>query len=178
MATHSSTLAWKLPWTEEPGRLQSLGSQRIRHDWVTSLHSLHTLSLGKELATRSSILVWRVLWTEEPGGPRSMRSQSVRHDWSDWAHVQELPGPRGHVTALQNWVAVKLLCHVQLFVTPWTAACQASLSFIISWSLLKLVSIELVMPSNHLILCFSFFLLPSVLPSIGVFSVTWALYMR
>ena len=39
MATHSSTLAWKIPWTEEPGRLQSMGSQRVRHDWVTSLHA-------------------------------------------------------------------------------------------------------------------------------------------
>ena len=38
MATHSSTLAWKMPWMEEPGRLQSMGSQRVRHDWVTSLH--------------------------------------------------------------------------------------------------------------------------------------------
>ena len=49
--------------------------------------------------------------------------------------------------------SVQLLSHVQLFVTPWTAACQASLSFIISLSLLKLMSIESVMPSNHLILC-------------------------
>ena len=42
MATHSSTLAWKIPWTEEPGRLQSMGSQRVRHDWVTSLSFLHS----------------------------------------------------------------------------------------------------------------------------------------
>ena len=41
MATHSSTLAWKIPWIEEPGRLQSMGSQGVKHDWVTSLHSLH-----------------------------------------------------------------------------------------------------------------------------------------
>ena len=67
----------------------------------------------------------------------------------------------------QNIVAIKLLSHVQLFATPWTAACQASLSFIISWSLLKLMSIEPMMPSNHLILCHS--LLLSILPSIGVF---------
>ena len=56
---------------------------------------------------------------------------------------------------LSQWrvVVVQSLSHVQLFVTPWTAACQASLSFTISWSLLKLMSIESVMPSNHLILC-------------------------
>ena len=66
-------------------------------------------------------------------------------------------------------VAVQLLSHVQLFVTPWTAACQASLSFTISWSLLKLMSIESVMPSNHLTFCCPLLLLPSVFPSIRVF---------
>ena len=67
-------------------------------------------------------------------------------------------------------VFVQSLSLVWLFVTPWTAACQASLSFTISWSLLKLMSIESVMPSNHLILCHPFFLLPSIFPSIRVFS--------
>ena len=65
---------------------------------------------------------------------------------------------------------VQLLSCVPLFGTPWTAAHQASLSFTISWSLLKLMSIELVMPSNHLILCFPLLFLPSVFPSIRVFS--------
>ena len=59
---------------------------------------------------------------------------------------------------------------VRLFATPWTAACQASLSITNSWSLLKLMSVELVMPSNHLILCCPLLLLPSVFPSIRVFS--------
>ena len=58
----------------------------------------------------------------------------------------------------------------RLFATPWTAARQASLSFTNSWSLLKLISIELVRPSNHLILCHPFLLLPSIFPSIRVFS--------
>ena len=69
-------------------------------------------------------------------------------------------------------VAVQSLSHVWLFVTPWTAADQASLSFIISWSLLKLMSIELVMPSNHLILYSSLLRLPSIFPSLRVFSNT------
>ena len=56
----------------------------------------------------------------------------------------------------------RLLSHVQLFVTPWTAACQASLSFTLSLSLPKLMSIKLVMPSNHLILCRPLLLLPSL----------------
>ena len=93
MATHSSTLAWKIPWMEEPGRLQSMGSQRVGHHWTTSLHFLHslyTLSLQKEMATHSSVLAWRIPWTEEPGRPWSMGSQRVGHDWSDWAHTHEL----------------------------------------------------------------------------------------
>ena len=68
-----------------------------------------------------------------------------------------------------------MLGHVQLFVTPWTAAHQASLSFPISQSLLKLMSIELVMPSNHLILGHPLLLLPSIFPSIRVFSKQLAL---
>ena len=63
-------------------------------------------------------------------------------------------------------------------MTPWTAACQASLSATICWSLLKFMSIESVMPSNHLILCHPLLLLPSVLPSIRVFSSELALCIR
>ena len=66
--------------------------------------------------------------------------------------------------------SVHLLHHVQLFTTPWTAAQQASLSITNSWSLLKLMSTELVMPSNHIILCHPHFLLPSIFPRIRVFS--------
>ena len=66
--------------------------------------------------------------------------------------------------------SVQLLSHVQLHVTPWTAAPQASLSITNSWSLLKLISFESVMPSNLLILCCPFLLLPSIFPSIRVFS--------
>ena len=68
------------------------------------------------------------------------------------------------------WVVVQLLSRVCLFVTPWTATCQPSLSFTISWSLLKLMSVELVMPSNHLFLCHPLLLLPSIFPTIRVFS--------
>ena len=66
-------------------------------------------------------------------------------------------------------VVVQLLSHVQVFVIPWTVALQASLSFTISCSLVKLMSIESVMPSNHLILCHPLLLLTSIFPSIRVF---------
>ena len=69
-------------------------------------------------------------------------------------------------------VVVQSLSHVQLFVTPWTAACQAFLSITNSWSLLKLMSTESVMPSNHLILCCPLLLPPSIFPSIRVISMS------
>jgi len=74
--------------------------------------------------------------------------------------------------------SVQLLSCVLLFATPWTAACQASLSFTISQSLLKLMSIESVIPSNHLILCCPFLLPLSIFPSIRVFSNESALCIR
>ena len=86
MAPHSSTLAWKIPWTEEPGRLQSMGSLRVGHDWATSLsYTFHSHTLEKEVATHSSVLAWRIPGTGEPGGLPSVGSHRVGHDWSDLA---------------------------------------------------------------------------------------------
>ena len=80
MAPHSSTLAWKIPWTEEPGALQSMGSRRVwtRLNDFTFTFNFHALE--KEMATHSSILAWRIPWAEEPDGPLSMGSQRVEHD--------------------------------------------------------------------------------------------------
>ena len=75
------------PWTEEPGRLQSMGWLRVRHDWATSLSlfTFHFHALEKEMATQSSILAWRIPGTGKPGGLPSLGSHRVRHDWSDLA---------------------------------------------------------------------------------------------
>ena len=74
MAPHFSTLVWKIPWMEEPGRLQSMGSLRVEHDQATSLSF-------KEMATHSSVLfAWRIPGTGEPGGLPSMGSHRVGHD--------------------------------------------------------------------------------------------------
>ena len=73
---------------------------------------------------------------------------------------------------------VQALSHVWLFATPWTAALQASLSIINSWSLLKIMSIASVMPSNHLMLCHPLLFLPSIFPSIRVFSNELVLRIR
>ena len=91
MTSHSSILAWRIPWTKELGRLWFMGSQRIRHDWATNTFTM----------TKSELVV------------------------------------------------VQLLSCVQLFATSWTAARQASLSFTISWSLLKLMLTELVIQTSH-----------------------------
>ena len=131
MATHSSILVWKIPRTEEPGRLQTIGLQRIRHDWVTSL----SLSL------------------------------SILNRWYT-AYVSRIV------------VVVQLLSRVLLFMTPWTGAHQASLSSAISQSLLKLMFIKSVMPSNHLILWHPLLLPPSIFPSIRIFSNESVLYIR
>ena len=89
-----------------------------------------------------------------------------------WDHVYKAFIQSLNISSLQS-----LSC-VQLFATPWTAACQASLSITNSWSLPKLMSNESVMPSSHLILCHPLLLLPSIFPSIRVFSIESALHMR
>ena len=77
MAPHSSTLAWKIRWTEEPGRLQSMGSLRVGHDFTFTFH-FHALE--KEMATRSSILAWRIPGTVGPDGRLSMGLHRVGYD--------------------------------------------------------------------------------------------------
>ena len=92
MVTHSSVLAWRIPWTKEPGRLQSMGSLRVRHDWETSL-SLFTFMHWRRkwhssvLVWHSSVLVWRIPGTAEPGGLPLMESHRVRHNWTDLAYI-------------------------------------------------------------------------------------------
>ena len=82
MAPHPSTLAWKIPWMEEPARLQSMGSLRVRQllSDFTFTFTFHFHALEEEMATHSSILAWRFPGTEEPGGLPSMGSHRVGHD--------------------------------------------------------------------------------------------------
>ena len=91
MAPHSSTLAWKIPWMEEPGRLQSMGSLRVGLDWATLLFTFHFHALEKEMATHSSVLAWRIPGRREPGA--SMGSHRVGHDWSDLAAAAAVSHP-------------------------------------------------------------------------------------
>ena len=84
MAPYSSTLAWKIPWTEEPGRLQSMGSQRVGHNWATSL-SLFTFTHWRRKWQPAPVLSWRIPGTGEPDGLPSMGLHRVGHDWRDLA---------------------------------------------------------------------------------------------
>ena len=79
MAPHSSTLAWKIPWMEEPGRLQS-GVAKSRTRLSDFTFTFHFHALEKEMATHSSVLGWRIPGTGEPGGLPSMGSHRVGHD--------------------------------------------------------------------------------------------------
>ena len=105
MAPHSSAPAWKIPWTEEPGGLRSMGSHRVRHDW-SDLACLHALE--EEMATHSSVLAWRIPGTGEPGGLLSMGSHRVGHDWSDLAAA----------AAAAVCFGTRLIYHSQDFANP------------------------------------------------------------
>ena len=80
MATRSSTLAWQIPWAEEPGRLQSMGSLGVRTRLSDFTFTFHFHALEKEMATHSSVLAWRILGTAEPGGLPSLGMHGVGHD--------------------------------------------------------------------------------------------------
>ena len=80
MATHSSALAWKIPWREEPGRLQPMGSLKSQARLSDFTFTFHFRALEKEMATHSSVLAWRIPGTGESGGLPSMGSHRVGHD--------------------------------------------------------------------------------------------------
>ena len=104
MATHSSSVAWRIPWAEKPGGLLSMGLHRVGHNW-SNLAGVRALE--KEMATHSNVLAWRIPGTVEPGGLPSMGSHRVGHDWSNlaaaaaalelprWSVVKNLPAKAG-----------------------------------------------------------------------------------
>ena len=120
---------------------------------------------------REKTLIWITVQT---GSQTSNNPAPVKIClWSHWSRKA-----LGFQACAQQFSSVQSLSRVQLFATPWTAARQASLSITNSRSILKLMSIESVTPSNHLILCCSLLLPPSVFPSIRIFSNESALRVR
>ena len=80
MATHSGVLAWRIPWTEEPGGLQSMGVSKSQTRLSDFTFTFHFHALEKEMATHFSVLAWRIPGMGEPGGLPSMESHRVGHD--------------------------------------------------------------------------------------------------
>ena len=123
MAPHSSTLAWKIPWMEEPGGLQSMRSQRVGYDWATSfsLFTFHFHALEKEMATHSSVLAWRIPGTGEPVGLPSMGLHRVGHDWSDLAAAAATDILRGqsHSSVGKKGRETPLVFHIVPSICTW-----------------------------------------------------------
>ena len=103
----------------------------------------------------------KMLYRHETEHYSSLKRKEILTHATMWMNLED--------AVLNKISSVQSLSFVQLFATPWTAACQASLSITNSWSWLKLMSVESVMPSNPFILCCPLVLLPSIFPSIRVF---------
>ena len=152
MATHSTVLTWRVPWTGEPGRL-------LVHGGCKELDMTERLSKKKNFPKLDHFLEWICHFYHQGKKKPSNCMEMLK------------------ILSVQ-YSSVQSLSRVRLFAPPWTAARQASLSITNSRSLPKLMSIELVMPSNHVILCHPLLLLPSIFPSIRVFSNESALHIR
>ena len=108
MAPHSSTLAWKNPWTEEPGRLRSMGLR----SWTRLSNfpfTFHFHALEKEMATHSSVLAWRIPGTGKSGGLPSVGSHRVGHDWSELAAAASPTKRRTHGYMMVIWMLKEVI---------------------------------------------------------------------
>ena len=138
-----------------------------KNDMATGGKDSHEKASGHREDQRDAVQFSACRW----GGGRWASARGP-YMWGEFCKLS----PRNSSGSVSQ--SVQSLSHVWLFVTPWTAARQASLSITNFWSLSKLMSIKLVMPSNHLILCHPLLLLPSIFPSIRVFSNESALHIH
>ena len=120
MAPHSSTLAWKIPWMEEPGRVAKSRTRLSKFTFTFHFHALE-----KEMATHSCVLSWRISGTAEPGGLPSMGSHRVRHSWSDLAAAAAAAAAAAEVRNQKVCFLSVQFSHsvVRLFVTPCRTPC-------------------------------------------------------
>ena len=173
---------------EESGGLQSMGSHRGQYNLVTTQHPQMMLYILC-LLTQSYLPLHNPMDCSPPGSSVHGISQARILEWAAisysgdlpnlWIKLMSLVSPTlasGFFINYFTFVVVQLLSHVQFFETPWTAALQASLSFIMSQHLLTFMSSEVVILSNHLNLCRLLLPLPSVFPNIRVFSDESALH--
>ena len=130
MAPHSSTLAWKIPRTEEPGGLQSMGSWRVGDDWATFTFHFHALE--KEMATHSSVLAWRIPGMGEPGGLPFMGIHRVGHYWSNLAAALIFLEGKYFLVSFRMNYPFSFLYRIPL---PYSHFCTGSWSFFIFYRL-------------------------------------------
>ena len=151
MAPHSSTLAWKIPWMEEPDRLQSMGSLRVRHNSDFTF-TFHFHALEKEMTTHSSVLAWRIPGMGEPGGLSSMGSHRVGHDWSDLAAAAV------NSVAQLNSVLISVLCSlIPHLVNPHVLNKTSRVSYIFkakaNWNYFDQASLSQCLPIHRFLTC-------------------------
>ena len=149
MATHSSALAWKIPWTEEPGGLQSVGS--LSWTWLSDFtFTFRFHALEKGMATHSSVLAWRIPEMREPGGLPSMGSHRVGYDWSDLATTTQscwrlfsiccfspnsamAPLKSVHLLEVPDWQEKKTPCNAPYIVFPFSSISFYLMHFDVLW---------------------------------------------
>ena len=164
----------------------------LLHQAITSFIIAKTWKHPKGLSAGEWMKVWQMsvsvslyITQGDVINNSAMRRQTILPFATTWMDLEGIMLSEIHPTEKEKcctisltFVVVQLLSHIRPFVTPWTAVHQASLSLTTSWSLPKLMSIESVVPSSHLILCHLLLLLPSVFPSLGVFSNELAVHIR
>ena len=124
MATHSSILAWRIPWTEEPDRLQSMGSHRVGHDWVTNTHTQITILCESKIIL-SAFIGKRVLWKTNTQSTQAYKVCNTH--WMSTSDTEEKAVEKWKCNAKLCFVLSRFSC-VRLFATPWTVAHPAPLS--------------------------------------------------
>ena len=170
MAPHSSTLAWKIPWTEEPGGLQSIGSVRVGYDWATSLSLFTFMHWKRKWQPTPVFLPWE---SQGWGNLPSMGSHRVRHGWSDLAVAAAAAAAWG-----SQGKNTEVVCHSLL---QWTTFCQTSPPWPIrlGWPHMAWLSfIELDKAVFHVIrlagcLWLWFQSICPLMPSLSAYCLTW-----
>ena len=175
MAPHSSTFAWKIPWTEEPGRLQSMGSQRVGYDWATSLSLFTFMHWRREMTIHSSVLAWRIPGTGKPGGLPSMGSHRVGHDWSDLAAAAAAAANVLGIYPLLSFFLTSTLFWVTIMFLLWIPICLPAGLHTATFPFLQLLFSPQPKPSFE-----SFDIMHLIMPllclkSFSGFSVLWGL---
>ena len=140
MGTHSSTLSWKIPWTEEPDRLRSMGSLEVRHGWASSRSLFIFMHWRRQWQPTPVFLPGESQGQRSPGGLPSMWSHRIGHDWSDLAATQQQQQQQGIWVWAQTLRVYKVFTKTDRGPLPWACRCNKLHSTICINLLSKFVS--------------------------------------